>query len=252
MPGKPTLLVTATITPPSIVTNLSRFDPRQRLEDYKAALHFYLELPSNILPRIVFVENSAGDVSGLRNLAARHRDKEIEFVTFYGLDYPPSFGRGYGEARLLDYAMDRSAIIAKLQPNDMIWKATGRLKLLNFAQLSQTAPTGTDLYCDLKDYPMPWMDMRFFAFSKTGYEHLFRGIADSLREDQPVAGVAENHLRRIVGARLGRDAIVPRFAYTPRVDGIQGNNQPYSGGIRNIAKFSIREFCRQLVPGLWI
>lgn len=252
MPRQPTLLMTATITPPSIVTNLSRTDPRQRLQDYKAALQFYLDLPKEVLPRILFVENSNSDVSELRNMAARYTEKETEFVTFYGLDYPPGFGRGYGEAKLLDYGMDHSEIVAKLRMDDVIWKATGRLKLLNFAELSASAPDSLDLYCDLKDYPMPWMDMRFFAFSKTGYETLFRNMAESVREDLPVAGVAENHLRAIVGKRLNMKTIVPRFLVTPRVDGIQGNNKSYSGGMKNVAKQNLREWCRRLIPGLWI
>ncbi len=244
--------MTATITPPNIVTNLSRTDPHQRLQDYKAALQFYLDLPSEVLPRILFVENSNSDVAELRNMAARYPDKETEFVTFYGLEYPPGFGRGYGEAKLMDYGMDHSGLIAKLRTDDVIWKATGRLKLLNFAELSASVPDSAALYCDLKDYPMPWMDMRFFAFSKKGYETLLRNMAESIREDLPVPGVAENHLRTILGKRLKMDAIVPRFSISPRVDGIQGNNKSYSGGITNTAKQILRDCSRRLIPGLWI
>ena len=99
---------------------------------------------------------------------------------------------------------------------------------------------------------MPWMDMRFFAFSKKGYDHLLRNRADSLREDLPITGVAENHLRAIVGMRLKKDNITPRFCVTPRVEGIQGNNKSYSGGMKNLAKQTIRDWCRQWIPGLWI
>ena len=96
------------------------------------------------------------------------------------------------------------------------------------------------------------MDMRFFAFSKNGYELILRGMADSIREDLPVSGVAENHLRAIVGTRLKKDNIVPRFHVTPRVEGIQGNNKSYSGGLNNMAKQTVRDWGRRLIPKLWI
>src|SRR3982074_3006340 len=162
MRPRPTLLMTATISPPGVVTNLVRTNPAQRLQDYLWALEFYLQLPTEILPRIVFVENSGSDLSQLGELAARHPEKEVEFVQFDGLAYPPEYGRGYGETKLLDYAIDHSEIICRLNPDDIIWKATGRLRLLNFAVMNSSAPMSFDLYCDFKNYPMRWVDMRFF------------------------------------------------------------------------------------------
>src|SRR3981081_4398328 len=115
------LLMTATITPPPVVTNLTRSDPVKRLLDYLWALEFYLQLPTEVLPRILFVENSGSDLSQIRELAARHPEKKVEFISFEGLAYPPAFGRSYGETKLLDYAMDNSEIIRDLKPDDVIW-----------------------------------------------------------------------------------------------------------------------------------
>jgi hypothetical protein len=244
--------MTATISPPAVVTNLSRTDPAQRLRDYLWALTFYLQLPVEVLPRILFVENSNSDISQLCELAAQFPDKTVEFLQFEGLGYPSRYGRGYGEARLLDYAMDNSSIVKGLSDVDIIWKATGRLRLLNFSAMSSSAPDDFDLYCDFKNYPMAWVDMRFFAFTKSGYEAMLRGMADTVREDLPTSGVAENHLHRILGKHLPEGRIIPRFRLNPIVDGIQGNNHSYSRGWRNAIKNGIRRLSRRIAPDLWI
>src|SRR4051812_36686201 len=110
----PTLLLTATITPPPGATYLARTDPGARLRDYLWAFDFYVNLPNKVIGRIVFVENSGGDLSELRRLAEQHPEKEIEFISFFGLDYPPEYGRGYGEFKLIDHAFDHSELLARL------------------------------------------------------------------------------------------------------------------------------------------
>ncbi len=64
-----TLILTATITPPSGVPSLVRTDPALRLRDYLAAFEFYLKVPTAILPRIVFAENSGSDVDPVSGLS---------------------------------------------------------------------------------------------------------------------------------------------------------------------------------------
>src|SRR5271156_2862839 len=68
-PTKHILLMTATITPHD-ARNLARTDPVARLQDYHAALGFYLGLIDRPLHGIVFVENSDRDVTTLRQLVA--------------------------------------------------------------------------------------------------------------------------------------------------------------------------------------
>jgi hypothetical protein len=56
------LVMTSTITPPPNVINLTRKDPKIRLNDYCEALRFYLGVPSKFIDRIVFIENSDTDL----------------------------------------------------------------------------------------------------------------------------------------------------------------------------------------------
>ena len=256
----PTLLLTATITPPADVIGLTRVDPVARMGDYLAMLTFYLELPEDVLRRIVFVENSQGDLGPLRELAARYPKKEVEFLTFFGLDYPGRYGRGYGEFKLLNYAFDHSEQIARLGPEDKIWKGTGRLKLVNFAQMAKNAPPSYDLYCDLRNRPARWMDMRYYSVTKPGYRAIFYDELENCREDiiHPFAPdqlhkvVTEELMRELVGRKLGTHRIIPRFRTQPIVEGFSGyNGINYAQGFKNNFRTAVRVATRKLAPGLW-
>ena len=143
------LLLTATITPPSGVPDLRRTSPLHRMADYRRALEFYCELPETIITHIVFVENSGTDISPLREVVLkRHASHRVEFVTFNGLDYPSNYGRGYGEFKLMDYAVGHSDILRSAQSHDRLWKVTGRYRVLNLPKLLKTAPAQFELYCD--------------------------------------------------------------------------------------------------------
>ena len=114
-PANNTLLMTATIKPLVGIPELQRTDPLERMNDYMRALRFYCNVPETVIARIVFIENSESDLSPLHEVAssakATHR---VEFLSFNGLDYPPGYGRGYGEFKLVDYAMSHAHFLADL------------------------------------------------------------------------------------------------------------------------------------------
>ena len=256
----PTLLLTATITPPADVKDLVRIDPVARLGDYIQTLTFYLEQPVEVIRRIIFVENSSSDLGELRKLAARYPKKEVEFLGFFGLDYPGPYGRGYGEFKLLNYAFDHSEMIAALGPEDHVWKGTGRLKLVNLGEMIRTAPPEYDLYCDLRNRPSRWMDMRYYSVTKGGYRQIFYPNLENAREDliHPFAPdqehwvVTEQLMRELVEHQFGKARIVPRFRTQPMVEGISGRRDTnYANGFKNQLKQSLRVMTRKLVPNLW-
>ena len=65
------LLLTATVTPPAGVPSLQRTNPAQRLRDYEEALSFYLPLVGTTFDAIVFAENSASDITSLKQMTTR-------------------------------------------------------------------------------------------------------------------------------------------------------------------------------------
>lgn len=254
-----TLILTATITPPAGVPDLLRVDPSVRLRDYLEAFEFYLSVPTKTLPRIVFAENSASDITPFRQMADRlGRGKEVFVTSHDGLDHAPSLGRAYGEMKLLDRIVDTYEPVSTLPDDALLWKGTGRYALKNIARLIETAPKSYDLYCDLKDRPRLWFDMRFFSFSVAGYRRLLRGRYLETLDDidlgstRETIGICELMLRHWIEPRLDDPAIVPRFRVEPFIEGIRGfDNHSYSKG-KNLTKYWLRTVSRAVAPRLWI
>ena len=97
------------------------------MDDYVRAFRYYLGTLGTTFDRIVFVDNSASDLGTLEALVAGSSMSErVELLSFFGLDYPSAFGRGYGEFKLIDYAMDNAKL---LQDDVVVWKCTGRYYL---------------------------------------------------------------------------------------------------------------------------
>jgi hypothetical protein len=224
--------MTATITPDvATITAMSphyvelgRTDPAVRLADYTQALDFYIgELNRGAIASIVFVENSASDVSSLVALAAARRvGDRVEFIANYGEHSYPERDRSYGETRLLDHAMATSRLIAAAGNRAVVWKITGRNR------------------------PIAWLDLRFMAWTRAGYDRLLRGIAERLGTDPK-----EPAMHAYVTA-LADPMVVQRYRREPLVDGVRGwDNRPYGQG-RAKLKFWVRATTRRVLPFLWI
>ncbi len=246
--------MTATITPPPGVPSLARIDPKLRLDDYVAALEFYLSVSSRYIDRIVFVDNSNSDVTRLRELVHnRGGKKDVEFITYDGLDFPPKYGRGYGEFRLLDYALDRSRLLAELAPNNVFWKVTGRLRVLNIERLIASAPERYDFYGECKRYPHKRLHLRVYSATICGYNIVFRADRDDLRED--TSGTIPEHTlfyRLMKCRRNGGIVVVPRLRQVPKYSGVGASrNIDYLAGM-NRFKYWGRAATRRLVPWWWV
>ncbi len=174
----------------------------------------------------------------------------VEFIDNYGVHSYSGKGRAYGEFKLLDYAMEHASMVREAS---VIWKVTGRYIVRNLRQMVRSAPD-FDVYCDMKNHPLRWMDMRLIAWRPQIYSMIFNGIADELNER-----MGESTMRDYLPERVaellaaGKDIrLIQRFRKEPLVDGIRGyDNRNYSLG-RNLAKFYVRTFGRTFLPSYWI
>ena len=244
------LLMTATVSPPSTATKLARADPIDRLDDYAKALAHYIELhEQGLFDALVFVENSDADLRVLKALAARSTRREtIEFLSFYGLDYPGAFGRGYGEMQIIEHAMQRSALIAAAPADAMIWKITGRYVLRNVGRLIDGS-VEAELFCQCRDLPRAWADMYFMGWRKRAYAGTLAGAAGRLREDLHGRS-SEVELRKLIDEKAKSMRVARRFAAVPQLSGIRGfdNRRFEEQGI----KTSVRVVLGRLMPWVWI
>ena len=243
------LLMTATVTPPPTATNLARTNPVQRLGDYATALKFYVrQLEGGVFDGIVFVDNSASEISPLRALAAASPfASAIELISYPGLDYPPEHGRAYGEMRLIEHAMAESHLIAAAAPDCFVWKATGRYVIQNVAELIGAA-SGAELVCHCRNLPQRWVDMYLMGWRKDAYAAVLGGAAEQIK-DGPTGG-SEVAFRRWVDAKARRYRIVRRFRRPPEIQGTRGyDNRRYEE--QRLKAWSRRAFAA-FAPWVWI
>lgn len=247
------LLMTATLSPPAHA--VARSDPAARLHDYLEALRFYLSLPDETVDRILFVDNSAGDLGPLLALASGiDHAKQIEFISFAGNDHPIERGKAYGEFKLMDHGLANTTLFSA---DDNVWKTTGRLKFLNLPDMVRAVtPRRFDFVCDLHN--LPWigsrhfserqhMDLRVFAFRPSAYDAVLRGLWR-----QHDAGFDAKSLYRAMREARGRFAVLPRFPIQAQLQGISGRHQRDYQSAAQRAKDDMRSWVRRYVPALWL
>ena len=144
------LILTASILVPDGAPGVARADPSLRMGDYQQALAFYSSFIGQGVDRIVFAENTGADLVSLREVAAiKGITSSIDFLTFDGNDFPPGYGRCFGEGIIFDEVM-RSECCSRQPEDTMYWKSTGRYQVKNLSRMMQTMPRGAQLYCDMR------------------------------------------------------------------------------------------------------
>lgn len=103
-------------------------DPETRKLQYLEAIDFYLRETAY---DIVFCENTGKNF--FDEIESQEKYGRLEYLTFYGNDYDKSLGKGYGEARIIEYAIRNSQ---RLKSADFVIKITGRVKILNLYELA--------------------------------------------------------------------------------------------------------------------
>jgi hypothetical protein len=245
------LLLTATITPDERVPLLKARDPQQRLQEYLAALDFYLGLPTAAIGPIVFAENSQSDLSAVSALAER-RGAAGRFEALHVPGGPPELGRGVGEARLVRDAIELSPTLQAVTATQQIWKVTGRYTVRNLAKLARTAPD-CDLYINLRRRPTSWCDTWAYAFTREGYARCLAGATEAIAATAGTGEKGERTMARLVEELLRSGADVrPRLRYEARIQGIRGIDLvPYDDPKQRL-KYLARIVAKRVAPSLWI
>ena len=245
-----TVLLTATITPPTGAPILNRVDPDLRRADYRSAFDVYLKQLGQGVDRLVFAENSNSDLSDFHEAAARAgRGSQVELLPFSGLNYPTSHGRLYGELRLIEYAMTHAKFLAEGPPDQVVWKSTGRYTVRNFPAVIRHQPKNFDIYINLRNYPRRWVDTYLMAWRRPGYEGFLKGLADRYIRGAEGTTPDESAIRGEIDAARSRLNVAPRFTRVPFIDGKRGwDNKNYS----NKWDYMVRVAASRIAPALWI
>lgn len=249
------ILFTATVQVNRGISGVTTADPRQREEEYAANLRYFLaEHPR--LRRLVFAESSGWPLDRLRAIAGRENPhgKEVEILQLDCNDFPGSAGKGYGEAMILDRALDASRLVRDVR---RIIKMTGRQRVLNMTRLLERAPAGFELLCDLRDHGLferfgipaagRYCDTRFFAVTLPFFDAHLRRL---YLEPRPGGGEynLEDSYYRTVKALEHLPGVVCRFPIEPRYRGPAGHWNKDYGSPRERLKQVARAAGRRLFP----
>jgi hypothetical protein len=240
------LLLTATITPLLGIPSLSRIDPNERLNDYIATISYYVRL--ELFDVIVFAENSNTNLDIIINKVNKISSKtKVEFISFDGLNFPATHGRGYGEMKIIEYAFQNSV---HLKMSSVIWKCTGRYIVENIAKLVDSRPD-VEFYCHCRNHPYKLCELFMFSFYPSAYSSFIENVATRIRNDIiPNVHSNEEMLYRKFIDEIDNTQIVKRLKYIPIINGVRGwDNKPYS--TRNSPKNIIRRFFNFILPAVW-
>jgi hypothetical protein len=106
---------------------------QERLFQYLCSLIAWIKLTS--IDTIVFCENSNTSYDFGKIIEfAKNEGKNLEVLVFNGNQKSQQHGKGYGEGRIIKYALSKSK---KLNDNVNFYKITGRLFVLNFEMIRQ-------------------------------------------------------------------------------------------------------------------
>lgn len=247
------LVLTATIHVASGLPDSPVADPTRRANDYLRCLQFYLDQPS--VSRIVFAENSGADLTRFHELAA----SATKVVEVLGLDhnsFPVEFGKGYGEAVLLDQLLATSQ---QLETAPAFMKATGRLLVRNIDALIETTDARASAHFDVRDHD--WhkrlgltgtahhADTRFFVVHRALFDVHFRHLHQ--RHTHGNFSLEASYLTALHDAQRAGWLIRDRFNIEPIYGGVAGHGKDYDS-LRERGKRTLRRAARRWLPSLKI
>ena len=163
-----TVLITTANNPPPGLPFLQMTDPVMRTIAAKAALYFWV---SQGIEQIVLVDATGTNLLTEQEAADIDRSEtRVEQINYkQSTDEILKRGKGYGEGRLIQYAINNSELLAR---QEHFFKCTGKLYARNFQSIASIVKTNniTNLFWrHMGDgYPLQsWADCRLYYTSKS-------------------------------------------------------------------------------------
>lgn len=205
------ILLTSCVNPNKMDKTLL-LDSEIRLNQYLETIRIFLQTTEL---KIVIVDNTNLDYSKYMT------SDRLECLQFAGNDYDKSLGKGFGEAKILEYAFTSSQY---LKSADYIIKITGRTYLRNFNYLLAYAsahPDAVFVEIPFKKRHAKVYSRAIFA-PKSFYKDYF--LKDTDRINDSTGYFFESHLYCSINEWLhhGRKCIATRIPF--KFHGISGTN----------------------------
>lgn len=209
------------------------FTDEQRETMYVDALNFYIKsILCDTRYKLVFAENSGWDIERIRRRLLPHNEEQIELLSLQPELFDISKGKGYNEMLILNYALEKSTILASAPG---FFKVTGRYPIYNLQRFVDKASRdilqrGKEMYCDIKDHNLykrlglNWcshsFDCRLFAVSADYYRNNLSQLYAECDDynGQLLEAVLFNHVKTVEANRT------LRFDREPQFGGLEGSD----------------------------
>lgn len=212
------ILLTACINPNGMCCTVLQ-DSKVRQKQYEEALLWYL---NNTDFKIVFVENTGVDFSG--KFVDYINNGRLEYINFYGNDYPKYMGKGYGEANIINESFIRSKW---LKNADYVIKITGRLIVLNINVLThdlynEKNKNNNKVYCMCGINSESTCPSYFFISPPLFLLNYFLKYKDCINDEKSVS--FEHILYKSIVDWLNSKNLYYEFYYPISIKGMCGGN----------------------------
>ena len=188
-------------------------DPEKRKNNYIKAIEYYLSRYSYPL---VFVENSNEDLSACFNNYIN--EGRLEVFCFDGNSYPAEFGKGLGEMRNIEFAINNSKLITE---DSFVFKITGRYIISNTKKFISfyTQHPDAELIADLTNN-FTNSQSGIFGFKPFFVKKYLFKYASTLNDTRGI--YFEHALARAVLTAMGDNVRFYIFRYYPRIKAVSG------------------------------
>lgn len=210
------LLLTGTIKP-SGMSFLERSDPDARLQDYYSSINYWIK-KKHLFNEIIFCENSGYPF--LQNIPESHSKlikENVRTIQFNGNDYNKSLGKGYGEIKIIEKAIDECE---KFDEYDYVVKCTGRLYVPNIERILKSLKSGHDMI-SLLSRDLRYADSRVFVTKPKIMREIVKGFAEEVNDTDGI--YFEHVLARRINLLASRGYHYGTFWEPPYFIGISGS-----------------------------
>jgi hypothetical protein len=246
------LLLTGTITPAPGV-NVARRDPALRRADYLRAFTYWINHPDNRLRHILFLENSAADLTEFF-AAAANCSKEVEIISIPPNPPPPGMHYGYSELQMIDQGLGQSQLRQKT--THMI-KATGRLIFPDLPVLLNKLPPSFRIAVDARAQ-LPFrrsergfISVQLFLAQHAFYDSHLRNGYTSLTKAFHYPEMVEHLFFERLTPLKGQEGILLRFPVNCEPVGFAGHLAKQYDSPQRLLTTKARSVFRVIAPDFW-
>jgi len=175
---KVSVLLTATIDCKGVAF-VKRSNPMVRENDYVQSVAKWMD--STTYP-IVFCENSGYAIGNVEKVMRKCTDRETECLQFEGNDFPGELGKGFGELRIIEHAVQHSNLI---MDSDYVVKVSGRYFIRNIEAVMSALSCSDSVYvmADL-GLNLTWANSQVFVFQPSFIADYLSPFRDSMNDSK--------------------------------------------------------------------